>query len=799
MSKTTKNTTFYIALGYALICSLALVTSLLAFGFDNRIQQSIAKLDSQFQQKELVEKLYQNARDRSILLLQMVTAKEPFELDHYQMQLYDRAEKIMIALQKYQALETNDDEKRLFNQLLSETTMNRELQNRVMSLIVNQQADIALELLVLETLPVQENAIQLFQTLYSIKDQQLKQSRKNVDQDVSAIKKLWVFTLVSFFILITLISAYTLKKLHHAQRIQHNFQAELEQKVQERTKEIVLDSAILQNIHESIAIATEQGRLVKTNIKYNALVKPFDLDQHLDIWTLLPQLFADIDIECLFSDVIQEGYARQEGALKSDQNQHYLIDVHQIEDIRLDNTYLSFLLTDVTDLKQTQKELENLANYDLITELPNRNLFQKTVKHWIKQDNNQSFGLFFLDLDNFKWVNDTQGHEAGDQVLKQVAQIIRNHLPDDKNQMVARLGGDEFAIICRRCDELALAKLANQLIDAIKQLYQTNNQSQTLGCSIGIVTYPKDGNSLEDLMRHADFSMYKAKEQGKNGYCLFSDKMNEHIHYLYQTEINLHHALLNREFFVVYQPQYQLDTLEVTGAEALIRWQKGGQLIPPSEFIPLAEKFGLINAIGGFVLESALAQLKTWQQSSNPLKRVAINVSSAQLNEKGFTQHVKQQLDINNLQPNQLDLEITESLLLNHLSEDNQALSILQKKGLEISIDDFGTGYSSLAYIKHLNVDRIKIDQSFVRDLTYNSESYSIVTAIITMGHSLGLKVLAEGIETMQQLALLRELGCDEGQGYLLSYPHPADQVSFKQLDFGRLESATVENNYGGI
>lgn len=786
MSKPTKNTTFYVALGYVLICTLALATSLLAFSFENRIQQSIAKLDQQFQQKELVEKLYQNARDRSILLLQMVTSKDPFELDHYQMQLYDRAGKIMLALQKYQAMDTNDEEKKLLNQLLAETSLNRELQNRVMSLILNQHPEAALDLLVLETLPIQENAIRLFQTLYGIKDQQLKESRQNVNHDVSAIKNLWIFTLVSFFILITLISAYTLKKLRQAQRIQHDFQAELEQKVQERTKEIVLDSAILQNIHESIAITTEQGKLVKTNIKYNALVKPLELQRQLDIWTLLPQLFIDIDIERLFADVVQEGYARQEGCLNSDQDRHYLIDVHQIEDVRLDNTYLSFLLTDVTHLKQTQKELENLANYDLVTELPNRNLFQKTVKHWITQDSNQAFALFFLDLDNFKWVNDTQGHEAGDQVLKQVAKIIRSHLPEDKNHLVARLGGDEFAIICRRCDELALGKLANQLIDSIKQLYQTNNQSQTLGCSIGIATFPKDGNSLEDLMRHADFSMYKAKEQGKNGYCLFSDKMNEHIHYLYQTEINLHHALINHEFYVVYQPQYQLETLEVTGAEALIRWQKDGQLIPPGEFIPLAEKFGLINAIGGFVLENALAQLKAWQTSNNPLKRVAINVSSAQLNEKGFTQHVKQQLDINGLEPNQLDLEITESLLLDHLSEDNQALSILQKKGLEISIDDFGTGYSSLAYIKHLNVDRIKIDQSFVRDLAYNSESYSIVTAIITMGHSLGLKVLAEGIETPQQLALLRELGCDEGQGYLLSRPQPADQVSFKQLSLDK-------------
>ena len=278
--------------------------------------------------------------------------------------------------------------------------------------------------------------------------------------------------------------------------------------------------------------------------------------------------------------------------------------------------------------------------------------------------------------------------------------------------------------------------------------------------------------------------MHHAKNEGRDNCQFYSEALTKQAEKRLTLENDLRHAMLKNELHLVYQPLFDVANNSIQSVEALIRWQHPQQgFISPLEFIPLAEKFGLINDIGNFVLENALAQLQSWQESNPPLKRIAINVSSAQLNEKGFTKQVKQQLDQNNLKPNQLELEITESLLLDHLSEDNQALSILQQQGLEISIDDFGTGYSSLAYIKHLNVDRIKIDQSFVRDLTYNSESYSIVNAIITMGHSLGLKVLAEGIETPQQFALLKELGCDEGQGYLFSRPQPAKQVSFEQLN----------------
>lgn len=783
MTNSTKNTTLYVGLGYALIFLVTISSSVIAYTLEKHIQESTVQLSNHHIQKTLVETLYQGARDRSVMLLKMVMTDDPFEQDALQMTFFKQEQIIREAFATYQSLDTTAEEQKLLKQLVEITTLNRDLQNQVVDLALTQQNHIALDTLVDITLPVQEQAIEMFQTLYATKNQLVQQAQQAVNHDIQAIKQLWVFSLVGLFFVLGLVSLISLKKLHHAQRIQNNFKHTLEDEVRQRTKEIVLDSAILQNIHESIAITTEKGEIIKTNLKFCTLLAQNDLEEEFYIWSLLNQLFVGINEDKLFADVVQQGYARQEGALRDEDNRHFLVDVYQIEDVRLDSVYLSFLFTDITHLKQTQNELETLANYDLVTQLPNRHLFQRTLKSWIKDDQINSFALFFLDLDNFKWVNDTQGHAAGDRALQQVAHLLQTHTANKGINLVARLGGDEFAIICQQIDELELAKFANELIDAIKQHYQPVNPSQTLGCSVGIAIYPKDGLTQEDLMRHADFAMYKAKEQGKNGYCLFSNKMNEHIHYLYESEINLHQAIKNNEFFLVYQPQYRLDTLQVVGAEALLRWKMADRLVPPDEFIPLAEKFGLIQALGGFVLDNALQQVQQWQQNNKCLQRIAINVSSAQLNGQGFPQLVKYKLEQYELLPEQLDLEITESLLMDHLHEDNSELYELQQKGLEISLDDFGTGYSSLAYIKHLNVDRIKIDRSFIRDLDYNAESYSIVAAIITMGKSLGLKVLAEGIETEHQLTLLRELGCDEGQGYLFSRPVTADEFPFDKLD----------------
>lgn len=772
-----RNTTFYVGLGYFAIFCLLIVSAGFSYQLEQKNKTALIALSQYQAQQTLVEQLLQHARDRSLLLLNIISLQDPFEIEEKRPQFTALVQQIMTQLQQYEQHPVSSFERSKLDRIYQSTTLNRDLQNNVIELAIDEQTQAALDLLVKQTLPIQEEVLTLFQSLYQFKQQQHLQAQQQFNENSNAIKTLWIFTLLALFITLGLVSYISLKKIRRAQLLQEQFQHTLENKVKERTKETVLDSAILHSIHESIAVTNEKGDFIKGNINFNDLLQAHQINprEHL-IWSYLSQVFDGINTDALFEQAITQGQARQEITWKKNRQHHFLIDVHQILDSRLDDHYLCFVFTDISHLKQTQKELEKLANYDLITQLANRHAFQKTLADWISE--NHQFALFFIDLDNFKWVNDTQGHAAGDHILIQVGESLTNQLLGHPAHLIARLGGDEFGLLYQYQDELALGKLAQQLIDNIKLQYQPSNPSQTLGASIGIATYPKDGQSLEDLMRHADFAMYKAKEQGKNSYCLFSDKMNEHIHYLYESEINLHRGLERNEFFLVYQPQYNLQNGQLIGAEALIRWQQGERLISPGEFIPLAEKFGLIEAIGKFVLNSALQQLQHWQQNSQTIERLSINVSSAQLSNHHFNQLVQKQLAHYQIHPTQLDIEITESMLIDHLGEQNTTLSELQQLGVEISIDDFGTGYSSLAYIKHLNVDRIKIDRSFIQDLEYNTESHSIVKAIITMGQSLGMKVLAEGIETAQQLQLLRELGCDEGQGYLLGKPMAANQLA---------------------
>jgi diguanylate cyclase (GGDEF)-like protein len=440
-------------------------------------------------------------------------------------------------------------------------------------------------------------------------------------------------------------------------------------------------------------------------------------------------------------------------------------------------------LTDVTELKTTQLHLEQLANFDPVTQIPNRHYFQTHLNQCIENQAIRQFNLFYIDLDNFKWINDTLGHVAGDRFLHQIAKLFEQTFIEDARVLVSRLGGDEFAILVENCDENCLVHMADQILKCCVQANQLNHYSKPIGCSVGVASYPKDGLTPEALMRHADFAMYKAKEQGKNQYCFFSEEMNQRIHYLYNMEHKLQLAIENKQFRMHFQPQYDLQNGELTGAEALIRWQHQGQDISPAEFIPLAEKFGLIASIGDFVMRASIQQLAQWKAAGLDLPKIAINVSSAQFRLKDFAHDIESIIEASDIAFNQIDIEITETVLMENLKQQQSALSLLQDKGLEISIDDFGTGYSSLAYIKHLSVDRIKIDRSFVRDLGQNEESDSIVLAIITMGQSLGLKVLAEGIETPHQLHILREMGCDEGQGFLLGYPQSPTDFEFLALN----------------
>ncbi|MDR9500027.1 MAG: EAL domain-containing protein [Hydrogenovibrio sp.] len=478
---------------------------------------------------------------------------------------------------------------------------------------------------------------------------------------------------------------------------------------------------------------------------------------------------------------------RGEAALSTGTCGYYMIDMARLNDPSLPQEYYSFILTEITELKQIQNQLTLTANYDAVTQLPNRHHFNHQIGHRIHDYPDSPFHLFYLDLNDFKWVNDHLGHAAGDAFLQGVGQAFKRHLSGEA--FIARIGGDEFAVIMPGSfNRDKLNRLAQQFLETIAAINLDQNTGHDVGCSIGVSHYPDHGQTPEALLTKADYAMYHAKSTNDSGYCaVFDETMAAALRHQSELEVNLHQAVKDRVFRLHYQAQFNLQDMSLSGAEALIRWPSEDGMISPAEFIPMAEKFGLIDVIGEFVLEAATAQLQTWQKTPCALPKVAINTSCSQLISPNFYEQVMTAIERHALQPAQLEIEVTESVMMRnieHQSFDDESTSLqyLQGAGVEISIDDFGTGYSSLAYIKHLNIDRIKIDKRFVEDIDQNAESRSIVGAIITMGHSLGLRVLAEGIETQTQLDWLRDLGCDEGQGFFLSRPVAADAFAEKHL-----------------
>lgn len=770
-------TPFYVGLGYLLIFILALTASFFAYKFDARVQQSSLELKQHTEQKNMIDLLHQNMRERSLVLLQVVSTEDPFKKESLREELYATGGEMIRLLSRYQEKPTSSNERILLNKVLDSSSENQKAQMMIVDLSTNQKSDKAIQILVRDSLPAQKQVLKAYYDLYNLKSSQLDNSLDNLNRDTKTIKNLWIFTLVGFFLILGFISYFTIRKLINSELTNNKLRSQLEEKLEVYNQEVLLSNMVFQHIHEAIAITKEDGEIVYVNNGFKGIAPDFENRNFKNIWKLLFSLLPDLDQGKIYQQITNESYSRQQIRL---QGKYWLIDVYRFDDVRLDETYLTFTFTDITLIKETEENLEKLANYDNVTNLPNRHFFQSTLRSWIQE--NRVFSLLFIDLDNFKWINDTLGHFAGDRVLQQVATALKSRIPINENSLIARIGGDEFAVLTTEYNERKLARFANTIINLVRQAPDLNSLTKPLGASIGVASFPKDSSTYEDLLRFADFAMYQSKEMGRNTYNLFSTEMKIHMDMLYDREADLREAIKNKELFLVYQPQFDLQNLELIGAEALLRWQKGSEFIPPSEFIPLAERFGLINELGSFVFKQGLSQVKIWNNSEHKVPRLAINVSSVQLNDSKFTHELKVRLNHYQIDPNQIDLEITESLLMDQSNFERSELSRLQSYGMEISIDDFGTGYSSLAYIKNLDVDRIKIDRSFIQDLAYGSDSISIVTAIIKMGHSLGLKVLAEGIETREQLEILRELGCDEGQGFFLGRPVRAEEFSHQSL-----------------
>ena len=430
--------------------------------------------------------------------------------------------------------------------------------------------------------------------------------------------------------------------------------------------------------------------------------------------------------------------------------------------------------------KISEGRLAYMAQYDHLTGLANRVLFKDRLEQALVRARRSEtlMALIFLDLNRFKAVNDTLGHGAGDLLLKEVAERLGNCVRE--SDTVARMGGDEFSIILDDLtDAHQVALVARKVIDDLAQPFVLNGHEVFVTTSVGIAVYPS--SSGDSLVADADSAMYSAKEQGQNTYRFHTPEMNAQARELLDMESKLRRALDQEEFLLFYQPQVDLATGRIVGTEALLRWRHPELgLISPGKFIPVLENIGMMVRVGEWVLETACRQGRAWQRDGFPPLRVAVNISARQFGKQDIIGTVARVLRETGFDPHLLGLEITESLLMEDIQANSRLLEELKTsvEGLEVSIDDFGTGYSSLYYLKTLPIDVLKIDQSFIRDITTDPDDATITTAIINLAHNIGLKVIAEGVETEEQLAYLREKFCDEAQGYYFGRPLPADEFT---------------------
>jgi diguanylate cyclase (GGDEF)-like protein/PAS domain S-box-containing protein len=447
---------------------------------------------------------------------------------------------------------------------------------------------------------------------------------------------------------------------------------------------------------------------------------------------------------------------------------------------------------DITYHKKSEEKIVHMAYHDTLTKLPNRYLLKDRLTQAIESAKkyNRQMAILFLDLDQFKRINDTLGHDIGDKLLQQIAKRLLKYVrkadtvarvkESDIRNTVARLGGDEFTILLTEVKHIKdTAIVAQRIQDLFFQSFKVQGHEIFVSFSIGITVFPSDGENAISLLKNADTAMYHAKRNGRNNFQFYTESMNAVTVERFSIENQLRRALDNGELQLYYQPQLDINKREIIGAEALLRWnhpEKG--LLSAASFIPLAEETGFILPIGEWVLQTACQQNKSWQEAGYKKIRVTVNISGLQFKQKSFIKTVHQALNSAHLDPHYLELELTESILMDTTDQAIALLTELKSIGVQISIDDFGTGFSSLNYLNRFPIDILKIDKSFIRDISFDSDDNAIITAIISLAHNLNLQVVAEGVETIQQLLFLYKKGNTLMQGDLLSPPLPADSLT---------------------
>ena len=455
-------------------------------------------------------------------------------------------------------------------------------------------------------------------------------------------------------------------------------------------------------------------------------------------------------------------------------------------------TYLDGVISDITERKEAENKINYLAHYDTLTGLPNRSLLRDRMDQAIAKARRDKtyLAVLFIDLDRFKNVNDSLGHAVGDRILEDVAKRLKKETRADDT--VSRQGGDEFIVLVPGIEEAnQAANVATKLLQALGKPYRIGNHELHVTPSIGISLYPNDAEDMDELIRNADAAMYQAKERGRYNFQFFTHDLSVQAWERLSLENQLRRAIQRKDFVLYYQPQVSLETGEIVGVEALVRWRHEGHLISPDVFIPVAEQTGMVIEIGDWVLHEACRQAKAWQDEGLPPVPVSVNLSPLEFRQRDIQAHIQEVLLETGLSADMLELELTEGTVMEEVEESVKMLGKLSRLGVGLCIDDFGTGYSSLSYLKRFPIDKLKIDQSFVSDIPDDSDDAAITGAVIDMGHNLNMRICAEGVETREQLQFLRDRGCQEMQGFLFSKPVPAREMEKMLRDRVSLDVAS--------
>lgn len=772
-----------ILFGYATLISFLLISIFIFKSNDETIAKDYEKLVSSQSLANLMQQMQVNAKNRSILLSQILYEKDPFIQDELIQQFQIQGNLFITHKLKLSEIGLGLDKLNRLNQLNEVITKNSSRQQRVIVLYLDDKTSES-QGLYLEMLPYQRKVISTLSGLSDELRQQASNAQAHYHHITEQDERLSAFLNASLLVSMLFFAIYSFRQSKRTEKKLNDNVSELNTQIEEQQHVNAMDAHILHAVEQSIVLTTRKGEIVRSNPSFELYLKQLRTDLPPSIWQILNQAGLNINREQICFQIDQTGLWQKEIQLGEPFNFYALCEINRFEPTKLISANLLISIKNISALKEAQRAIEKQANYDAITELPNRHSFQQRLAEQTKSSN-ANFSLIYLDLDDFKNINDRLGHDYGDELLKAVSFRMQNLLLElhlNRFQL-SRIGGDEFAILLEDCNKKlkdCSKNLAEQLVDIISQPYNIQEEVVEIGCSIGISIFPEHSQTARQLMRNADLAMYEAKHSGKNCFAFYTEEINQRLEQKNILLQNIESALLKKDFVLHYQPQYNLQTNELIGLEALIRWESEDTCYRPNEFIPFAEENGMIHLIDEYVIKLACRQLHSWQEEGIKAPRIAINISSKQSNPENLINLIDSQIEKYGLNGKSLELEVTEYSLITNIEDKGfkeSWLTALHNRGIHIAIDDFGTGYSSLSYLQNLRVDRLKIDRGFINGIITNKESLLITESIIQLAHNVGAKVIAEGVETKEQSQLLINQGCDEAQGYLYNPALPVDKI----------------------